>query len=327
MATSPTSRGWDSHHLQDPIPGDVAKCLDELGVDIIRVVDDEIVGRCPGHFRKTGKEDRHPSWSVNVESGQHNCFSCGFRGPFYLIVKEVLGHGDEEAIAWVKARGSIDRARKILTGGGQYVHEIEEQITEADLALYEYVPTEACSERHLSTPAVDAYGVLWDSAKERWILPIREPETDRLMGWQEKGHADRYFRNYPKAVEKSRTLFGINELHGETAILVESPLDVVRLHTAGLRFMGVSSYGVHVSDTQLDVLWEAGVKILVSALDNDRKGEESNDALRKRVRGRYRLFFWDYGDTDAKDPGEQTDAEILRSYGNRYSSVLWRRSC
>lgn len=323
---SPTQKGWGSL-LEDPIPGDVVKCLEELGIEVLKVENDEATGRCPAHFRLTGKEDRHPSWSVNTESGQHNCFSCGFRGPFVLIVQEAEGLSPDAAVAWVKARGSIDRAKKILTGGGVYVNELSEvePITEADLALYVEVPTWACDDRWLDPESCDFYGVLWDEKKERWITPIRDPDTGRLWGWQEKGHRDRYFNNFPKdGVKKSKTLFGIQQLEGEEAILVESPLDVVRIHSAGIAG-AVSSFGARVSASQLYVLRQAGVKRLISALDNDRDGNKANEDLRQGARG-MRLRFWNYGDLEAKDPGDMDDEEIREAYATAYSSVLWKRS-
>jgi len=304
----------------------VVKCLEELGVRILRVDNDEAQGHCPAHVRITGKQDRHPSWSVNTESGAHNCFSCGFRGPFYTIVKEMLVCSDDDAISWCKARGSIDRAKKILFGEGVYVHELAEQYTEADLALFVDVPEWVCHERDLEPWAVDDYGIRWDAEHGNWITPIREPFTNRLMGWQEKGQDTRYFRNRPKSVEKSTTLFGLNELDGRVAVVVESPLDCPRIYTATEQKIAVSTFGVRISDTQLDVLEEAGIELLICALDNDRDGNTQSDDLRRRVRGRMRLKYWDYGDSDAKDPGEQTDDEILWSLDHAYSSVLWKRA-
>lgn len=321
-------RGWDawSRLVDTPVPGDVVRCLDELGVEILRVVDEEAHGHCPAHLRITGKIDRHPSWSVNTETGVHNCFACGFRGPFVTIVQEVLDCTREHAVDWIRERGSIERADRGL-GRGKYIHELaaEEEIppvTEADLALYVEVPDWAADARDLDPAACDHYGVLWDANKDHWITPIRDPETGTLWGWQEKGQETRYFRNRPKEVPKSKTLFGLAQLTTNTAILVESPLDAVRLYTAGLGG-GVSSFGARVSDTQLALLVDAGVRRLISALDNDRDGIQANDDLRLRVRGRMRLSFFNYGQLDAKDPGDMTDEEIWEAYETAYSSILW----
>jgi len=322
----PTHKGWGPL-LEDPIPGDVLKCCEELGIEILRVVEDEAHGHCPAHIRLTGKVDRHPSWSVNLESGEHNCFSCGFRGPFVSLVRESLGCSLEDAVLWTKARGSIDRAKKILFGRGQYINELTEveEITEADLALFVEVPQWAADERDLDVECCNELGVLWDAKKDYWITPIRDPYTGQLWGWQEKGQTNRFFRNRPNDVKKSKTLFGIQQVTTNTAILVESPLDTVRLRTAGLGG-GVSSFGARVSDTQLDLLVDAEVEYLVSALDNDNDGIKANDDLRTRTRGRLRLSFFNYGLLDAKDPGDMTDEQIWEAYETAYSSILWKRA-
>lgn len=317
--------GWKHVLLQNPVPGDVPKCLDELGVEV-RKIDErtgEAEGWCPAYLERTGRQDRHPSWSVNIENGQHNCFSCGFKGPFVSLVRYVLGVSPEEAIAWVKARGSIDRARRVL-GRGSYIEElVAEAVTEADLALYEEVPEWACEHRDLDPASVDHYGILWEPEKQLWITTIREPFTDRLVGWQEKAHKGRHFKNVPDHLEKSNYLFGFNQaLESNACVLVESPLDVPRLHTAGLEG-GVASFGAFLSDAQLDLICENFI-FLVSALDNDKAGDQVNKDLRRRVNGRVRLKFWNYGTLDAKDPGEQSDEEIRESFETSYSSILAR---
>lgn len=321
------SSRWDHYLLEDPIPGNVIGVLDELGVEILRVDNYEAIGRCPAHIRLMGRQDRHPSWSVNIETGQHNCFSCGFRGPFYLIAKEMLGCSREDAVAWVKSKGSIDRAFANITGEGVYVNEIPDPITEADLALYTQVPEWACAERNLDPEAVDFYGVLWDPKRDNWITPIREWQTNVLIGWQEKGESRRHFRNHPKHMEKGLYLFGVNQHRGTTAIIEESPLDVPRTYDVlGVPIM-LSTYGAHVTNAQLDLMQDMGIRRIISALDNDKAGDKANIELISRCRGRFRLEFWNYyEDTDAKDPGDQEDEEILWSYENIYPATEWEPS-
>ena len=317
---------WEHHLLEDPVPGNVVDALQELGVEILRVDNFEAMGKCPAHIRRMGRQDRHPSWSVNTESGQHNCFSCGFRGPFYLIAKEMLECTNEEAIAWVKSKGSIDRAFMNLTGQGVYVNELAEQISEADLALYVEVPSWACRERDLDPEAVDFYGVLWDPKRENWITPIREWRTNKLVGWQEKGQTRRYFRNYPKHMEKGDHLFGVNLHRGDTAILEESPLDLPKTYEALQEPLALGSFGANVTDEQLDLMQDMGIRRLISALDNDRAGDKANQELIKRCRGRFHLWFWNYEDTNAKDPGDQEPDEIVWSFENAYPAIEWEPS-
>ena len=88
--------------------------------------------------------------------------------------------------------------------------------------------------------------------------------------------------NYPKAVTKSKTLFGVNELIGDQVVLVESPLDVVRLASVGI--YAAASYGAMVSKAQIQVLIDVADRIVL-ALDNDEEGERQADkgAAKHRV--------------------------------------------
>lgn len=326
-------KGWDA--IQPPIPGNVFACMEELGIENVRQKEDEIEGKCPMHFERLGKEDKHSSWSVNADEGYFNCFSCGYKGPFCLLVKDMLKISWEDAASWIRTRGSIERAKRILGHG--YIDDIVKRgpedttkvITEANLALYVEPPLWACDERELDPAMVDEMGILWDAENDRWILPIRNPDTGKLMGWQEKGKG--YFRNRPRSLAKSTTLFGIDtfdDSHGY-AVLVESPLDTVRVNTAMEQRVSLGSMGAAVSDAQMELIIDR-VDTLIVALDNpwvDRAGAKAMEDLRLRYRGRgltMKFFDYEYA-KGAKDPGDgMTDDQIRWAIETSYSSVLAR---
>lgn len=326
--SSVVGSGWDS--IATPVPGDVYACMIELGVEVIRVTPPEIHGRCPMHVERTGAQDKHPSWSCNEDSGVFNCFSCGYAGPFVTLVEDLLDLDREDAVAWVRKRGGIERVRKALGQGNQpvYAHDLVDsgdttkQVNEASLALFVRPPAAACEARGFTASDATQYGVLWDREDDLWIIPIRDPDTGELMGWQEKN--DRYFRNRPNSVKKSRTLFGIDVFEGGTAILVESPLDVVRLHSAGVRG-GLASFGVRASAEQMRLLRSVADDVIV-ALDNDRDGRSLEQALRRQYATRIGMRFLSYEHVsdDVKDIGDMTDAQIHRAIKDAYSSIVAR---
>ena len=316
-----TRSGWDrARRLKRDrengpllVPGDVLKCLDELGIAVHRITGDEAVARCPGHLRLVGKEDNDPSWSVNVETGMHNCFACGFRGPFAAVVREVLDLPSAEADAWVRSRGSLERIEHLLTGG--YIDELMRKpqpktITEADLALCIPPPCEVLDTRNIDPMAAAAFGVLYDHEKDCWITPIRDPDTQILLGWQEKAVRDRYFRNRPRQVEKSRTLFGLDQPDiGRRAIMVESPLDACVIRSAGVPG-ALSSFGAAVSDAQMQIVLER-FDILILALDNDTDGQRHTARIYNQWHRRLPIWEMPYL-VKVKDPGEMDYAEIRK---------------
>lgn len=304
-----------------PVPGDVLGALDELGIWVLRVEGNEANARCAAHFERVGKEDRHPSWSCNTDTGVFNCFSCGWKGPFALLVTEVLGVSWEEACLWIRKRGGIERVNRIL-GRGKYGEQEEvpwepPEITEADLALYTVPPQETRRQRGLTLPSCEKYGILWDPARDMWIFPIRSRDG-KLLGWQEKNA--RHFRNYPRTVEKGKTLFGYHLLpHGGTAVLLESPPDCARLLSVGVEG-AVSSFGSEVTDAQMQLLFARCNRIVI-AMDNDEAGWKSAKTLKERYPGMgRRLAFYNYS-SGAKDPGEQSGPDIRFGVENAISPL------
>ena len=283
--------------------------LHGLNIETYGVRGSEIKALCPGHLERTGREDRNPSWSINADTGAHNCFSCGFRGGLQFLVSYVNGIPFEEAGQWVKTTTSdlstrLDRA---LSPKTKPVEEVID-LTEANLAAYKFPPLDALKGRGITIDAAVKYELLYDPRKDCWIIPIRDA-NGKLLGWQEKGLRGRYFSNYPVGVKKSKSLFGYKQYSGKTMIVVESPLDVARLESVGISG-GVATYGTSVSKDQLNMI--KGAERIIFAMDNDDAGKASSlDLLERSVDMWFECWFFDYSGTDCKDVGGMSKAEII----------------
>jgi len=162
--------------------------------------------------------------------------------------------------------------------------------------------------------------VKWSPSKKAWIIPIVSGDGD-LLGWQEKGSG--WFNNYPAGIKKSGTLFGIERFHARTAVLVESPLDVVRFASSYGGIQALATFGAYVSKEQMRMLADVADRVII-AMDNDKAGIESGKRLLKEMpRMRGGLFWLDYTDAgDAKDIGEMTDEQLYSSVTNA-SVIPW----
>lgn len=303
----------------NPLPSDILLTLPELNIEIEKISKKgEAWAVCPNPKHP----DRKASWSINLDSGEHNCFSCGWGGTFFYLVEQVTRLDDEKTESWIRKRGGIDVARKKLRGEKAFTPKQAEEITEADLALFsERIPKWALTDRDIIQESCEAYGTLWDDREDAWILPVRNPVTGLLWGWQFK--AKRKFLNHPDALEKSLALYGYHLL-GETAYVEESPLDCNRLWTYSIEG-AVSSYGVHISDEQMDLLVEhPKVKRVVMCLDNDKAGREQERKVWTEYRHRTRLYFANYDGIDAKDHGEMTPEEMEFSISKPISALRFR---
>jgi hypothetical protein len=306
-----------THHRA---PKDIEEALDALQVRIWKTNDDEITGYCPGHMERLGREERHPSWSVNRESGLHNCYSCGFQGTFLELVMYLQFPNDVfRAARWLRQFGTnLARASELGNFASREREDLDaeiarlEMVPETKLAMYDEAPDWALEARHLDRESVDHYGVRWSTKRESWIIPVRAPNGD-LMGWQEKWEKKRRFINTPKEMVKSLTLFGYCEFPiGEPAVVLESPLDVLRLFTIGYEG-GLATMGSSVSQAQKRLLIEC-TEELVEALDNDKAGRQAAaELVDPTVRKLLHVRHFNYGRSDEKDIGTM-DAALV-TYG------------
>lgn len=269
--------------------GLVEQTLVRLGIDIQEDRHGELWALCPGHKANVGREDRKASWSINEDTGLHSCFSCGYKGNVYTLVRDIRGveaaqefRDDSERLGFVAPEGFfVDRDLKPWSpdkGETKIVSEYE-------LATFSDPPKWALEKRRISLPASSLYGVRWDEDSDSWILPYRDPETGDFIGYQIKSEKTRMFRNVPPGSRKDVTLFGYREVLDETTVvLVESPLDAVMLYDLGYPALAVC--GSHLSEEQLELL--SHFEYVVVALDNDEAGNREVKRLSRMLLG----FKW-----------------------------------
>jgi len=307
----------------------IKSVLANLEIEVENERGDEILALCPGHELRTGKIDQNPSWSINAETGLHHCFSCGYKGNLLTLVaerKEFYTQWDrldlDGAKEWLQQNSTIDLPTLI-----KQMEEIKESyitipkpvpMSEARLALFSRdIPQDALASRSITQSDCEAFGVLWDTQNSRWILPIYSWYQDSLMGWQEKGFGEKYFKNRPTGMAKSKTVFYsapsryATNAYDELMVVVESPLDAVRLHSVGIT-AGVATFGTSVSADQFSIFRTTGK--LVFAFDNDDPGRTASlrmlDISRKTG---VECHFLNYNGIDKKDIGDMSNDEIINS--------------
>lgn len=326
-------------------PRDLTVALAELGVTVHRDSGDEVWALCPMHEERTGKADRHPSWSINRDSTLHKCFSCGYSGTLVDLILDLTDLDVFAAWRWIRNHGvRVRTSEEILTlrydratqPSEPVVVEQELEISEASLSLFFRPPPEVAAERNLSMESLDRYDLLWDVHEHGWIIPVRLPDTT-LLGWQFKNK--RNFFNYPRGMEKGLCLFGLELLEeGQTAVVVESPLDTCRIYDAGVDpgvAVPVATFGAEVTDQQVRALLDRTDSV-IWALDNDTAGRDATQRIamgvekhgkvtREGWQAQFRDFrVYNYSGVRRKDPGEQTDEEIWFGIRNALTPAALR---
>jgi hypothetical protein len=300
----PSGTGWlDASYVLSQQPQDTGHVLDILGVEG-RVSGSELSGRCPMH------EDRRASFSVSLETGLWTCHAgCG-GGSLAWLVAQAAGIRAAKAERWLEgavlAVPADDDADTIYP-------EIDE---ERWLQRFISPPGSELASREISAQAAADLSIRWNARARgtvgAWILPVRHPDTCALIGWEKKisGSLEDDGVWTEPGTRKSHTLFGIDQFEpGDPVILVESPLDVAVLRTAGLP--GLASFGANVSRRQRKLLADRASRIVL-ALDNDRAGRQAHTKLVQspEFAGK-ELYRFNYEHTPgAKDPGEMKDDEI-----------------
>ena len=294
----------------------IENVLDELNIEYY-ISGDEAVAKCPSH------DDKHPSWSVNIKTGVHNCFACGFSGNLAFLVHHVLELSYPEAVLWVNERIGWARAHQWRENyRNNYYSPPVSKISEADMALFVDPPENVLTEKNITSFSASFFGIKWNQGEEEWITPVRDPFSFELWGYQAKNA--RNFRNHPKGMPKSKTLFGLESFqHGSTAILVESPIDCARLLSAG-QGGGLSSFGVSVSDRQLSLIQRV-TESAIFAFDRDMPGMAQTIRICEEFDGIKNIRIYNYGNSEAKDPGEQTNEEIKFGVENAIPILRWNR--
>jgi len=147
---------------------------------------------------------------------------------------------------------------------------------------------------------------------ERTTKVTVEPETPKITEAALKA-----FVNPPIEALKARGLtlesaikYEILWDDGERVIVVESPLDVVRLDSVGITG-GVAVFGAIISNQQVKLIKSA--KQIFMAMDNDEAGKKSSIQMLKLAKEKgFEVWFFNYDGIDVKDVGAMSKAEILQ---------------
>jgi hypothetical protein len=294
---------------------DLTEVLVGLGVEVKRVQGDEINARCPVHHLTKGRESTRYSWYMNSDTGLWYCFSCGARGSLPMLVSQLT---DDPSALWNIQTHLINSGIQRLTSEEIEERPREPQVDWSVYARFLPLPEGLRKQRRLSDEAVHRYGIRWDTDNKAVVIPIVSP-LGELWGWQLKKTG--WVRNHPIGVHKGDTLFGIERAIAPVALLLESPLDVVRFHSVyeGREISAVASFGANISAKQIHILTNRFDGLIV-ALDNDLAGRIETKRMVKSLPSlRAGVKYWKY-DEGVKDVGDMTDGQIIKGI-QRITSV------
>lgn len=317
--------------------------LREFGVTRWRVNEKhgEMIHSCPipgGH--RNG--DRHPSASINYRKLCFRCLGCGARGGLLWLIATMRGEDAQGVRDWLSG----------ATGTGGHVMELGRLLAVVDALMAPEAPPPPIpaysvsalapwrgwrmQHPYLTDPRPEGRGCPAETLERfqvgyapEYVMGEHRPTQERiviplfwrgeLVGWQARRLAPWDEPKYHNSVDFPAERVIYNYLADRTAVVVESPLSVLRHahHVPGI----CSTYGAGISQRQIELLHRYDRVVLW--LDNDDAGwtatRQVGDAL---------LPFSDVWavqspyDADPADLDDSTAEELIRQ---AVPYVVWER--
>lgn len=301
---------------------------------------------CPFHG------DKNPSLSLNFNDGFFYCFGCGVHGNAEKFVKlaEKKLNGKNDLDALIEYSNIMKGASK----GKRLIHVSPSEVTRSskkllyDQAYDTYHGLKRVSWMSSDDPDVievrgymiargfkpKTLDMVGAKITYRHYYPLIFPMLDNgiFKGWvcrttTKKIEEQRKYL-YNKGFSRSNTLVGdygskkLDGIESKFVIVVEGFMDRLKFIQFGVN-NAVAILGWKMSQGQIDKLKEAGIEVVVSALDNDECGRKGTEFLKKH----FEVVRWCYL-KGLKDPGDMDEFKFDKMFKRteqKLSKVLEER--
>jgi len=268
----------------------------ELNLKRVKIRGHEIHASCPFTERHLSGSDTHPSFSINIDKGVYNCFSCGSKGTLEELVSKVKNISISDALTYLEKIG-FSKLDRILNRPKE--EERPEIIPEGLLLYYDKVEDEFAE---LYRGEIDG--------NECLIYPVRNVDGSLVGGIARstQGRWHKVLWNMPKKLY----FYGENLVEKEQPIvIVEGPGDVISLRKSGIKNV-LGLMGVSISDEQIEKLLFLSSEFVVW-LDRDKAGSKGLQAIWTKLDNRATVRYVDPFRALSKD--EKDPRDVYEKYG------------
>jgi DNA primase len=325
-----------------PIIAEVEEIVDLLrveirsqGVDLLKDMKpthNNIMLTCIAHGDGTEKKPSLGVTTIDVfrngktyKAGTCNCFTCGYTVDLPEFISNVFGHNDKGMFGykWLTQNFvnlSIEKRKPLELNMSRDIDEadllFDETILEDELAKYRFTHP-YMYERKLTDKVIEYFDVGFDTEKNALTFPVFDSEGDvKLI--QRRSVASKQFIN-DEGANKGNYIYGLYQVIKNLSwikelYICESPIDALTCWSH--RVPAVALMGASITATQVKLLRDLPVRKLISALDNDKAGQEGSEKLVKYL-GDVKVIFRLQFPEDVKDVNAMTEEQ----FQNR-SSVL-----
>lgn len=261
---------------------------------------------CPFH------DDINASMKIDLEANNFYCFGCHVSGDAYKFVK-LMHKGFDDLQAAIRFQRILKSKKAISIKRRMVVKKVDNQ--QATTMAFDYYSglsrTNWLKEKgeealYLTKRGFERSTLNISKAKVNYnnSYPIIFPMFDNgdFKGWvcrttnSDVEKKRKYL--YNEGFSRRSTLVG--DYKSDTVVIVEGYIDWLKLRQFGLKNV-VAILGWKITSNQIEKLKDAGVKNIISALDNDACGKNGTNYLK----GFFKVtpFYYPEG---TKDPGEMT---------------------
>jgi len=278
---------------------DLAKFLE---LERVKIRGYEIHASCPFPERHLTGTDKHPSFSVNVEKGVYNCFSCGTHGIIEELVAKTRKCTINEAISLLAGIG-FDRLSVTLEDRKK--ETFPEVIPEAILSYFDKIEDEF-AEIYMG----DIEGIYC------LIYPVRN-QYGELVGGVARSVEGRYHKVLWN-MSKKQYFWGLERVKpNKPIVVVEGVGDAISIRKSCTKNV-VALLGMAVSEEHVEKLLELSSDFIIW-LDKDKAGITGLNRIVKMMENRANMRYvdpWKSLPKDCKDPRDVYDLygpEMIRA--------------
>jgi len=302
--------------------------------------------------KHVGDRDNDSAFTINPDTGHWSCWThqCHLeygrdlislvRTYYQCSFKDACSHlftmlGDKPGL--IKHVSHIDRVNRMLkTRGSINAEPLPETMLKQLSPRATYMEARGFSKTILREYEIGYYAGRTNSSfmRDRIIFPIRSIEN-QLVGFTGRSVIDDTDERKRRGVQKwlnssslhlsaylpkAMLLYNSHKtqkiIRGKTIILVEGPIDVLRLRMAGIHNV-CAIMGVSFSLEQEKIIRQMGVRVIVPLFDDDDAGNDTRVKIEKRFGTRDIIQIQQVNLPRGKDPGDLTieeAKEILHDY-------------
>lgn len=252
----------------------------------VKNLGDDIQVTCPNKDHKGGKETKASAGiyigevTDKLKPGFFHCFTCDARGPFEHFVALCLECSDETAKRWLienYSDGSLDYLIDLpeITLNKQPKKVLREYVLKNYQSFHPYMNT-----RKLSLNLCRRFQIKYDPDTSCIVFPVRDEKGDLVMLTRRSVKEKKFIID--KGIEKPLYLLNYVLQDSPTKFMIaEGQMDAVSAYGFGMPC--VATIGA-ISDHQIDLINNSGVRILYLMFDGDFYGNKFKNKLLSKLK-------------------------------------------